>query len=262
MPLLINDFAHMFQRRTLGPITEQEAHHLLPIDLKVTQNHDHALLLLHGFASSPAVYRAMMPLISGYDRIVCPVLPGHGESIAALSKTTAYDWQHHATKTCEELVSSYTFVTVVGLSLGGVLAIELSKLFKLHHLFLLAPALKLYYPTRLALPCARLLQVLGIKTLPNYSGDLYSDRYQEWSYRQLPLTTIIEILALIQAQTITTLSCPTDIYLGRYDTVVNVKYLAKHYDKQAGIAVHWLSDSAHILPLDGDLETIAQAISR
>ncbi len=256
------DFAFIHHGNIIKALTAQEAHYLLPVDQEITPQHDHALLLLHGFASSPGGYRAMLPHITGYDRIVCPVLPGHADSIAAFSKVHFEDWRQTARECCAKLVASYTKVSIVGLSLGGALALELSQMFAVHHLYLLAPALKLHYSAQLAYYAAQILALLGCKSLKNYAGDFFSDAYQELTYRRLPIQAILAILAFIQAQSYLQPTCPTDLFFGRYDKVVDCKTIATHYAHQTQVRIHWLNHSAHILPLDGDIETLLAYINK
>ncbi|PJD92436.1 MAG: esterase [Legionella sp.] len=257
----IEDFAFIYKGKLAQPLRQEEAHYLLPVDHYVTQHQDRALLLLHGFASSPGAYRAMLPHLTGYDRIVCPILPGHAESIQAFSNAKAQDWRETAQTVCSQLIDTYKDVTVVGLSLGGILALELSQMFRLHHLYLLAPALKLRYSLDLALLAARLLRAIGYPTFPNYGGDFYTHRHEELSYRRVPFNAIIEILSLIKTSSYIRPNCPTDLFLGQHDKVVDSNYIAKTYAHQDNISIHWLKHSAHILPLDGDIECLIKAIS-
>ena len=256
----LSDFAFFYQGKIVKLLSPQEAHYLSAIEQIVTPRQDHALLLLHGFGSSPGVYREMLPLITGYDRIVCPILPGHAQSIQAFSQCTAQQWRDTAHDTCAKLMASYAKVSVVGLSLGGSLALELSQTFRLHHLYLLAPALKLYYPASLACLAARGLRSVGWKTLANHGGDIFSDQFQELAYQHLPISAIIEVLSLIHSQTTLQPDCPTDLFLGRHDKVIDVQTVAQHYANTA-VQIHWLEHSAHVLPLDTDRGVLLQAIN-
>ncbi len=256
----LSDFAFFHQGKIVKLLSPQEAHYLAAIDQIVTPQQDHALLLLHGFASSPAVYREMLPLITGYDRIVCPILPGHAQSIRAFSQCTAQQWRDTTHNACAKLMADYAKVSVVGLSLGGSLALELSQTFCLHHLYLLAPALKLYYPAYLACLAAQGLRSVGWKTMANHAGDIFSDQFQELVYQRLPISAIIEVLSFIHTPTITQPNCPTDLFLGRHDKVIDVHAVAQRYAKQA-VQIHWLEQSAHVLPLDTDRGVLLQAIN-
>ena len=129
-----DDFRYMRRGKQLSGLTSKEMSLLEPVD-KRGSGSARALLLLHGFSSSPAVYRCLIPQIKHYDAIICPVLEGHAESIEAFSRSTANDWRFTANKTCEILINEYNKVDVLGLSLGGLLACELSQRFPLNHLF-------------------------------------------------------------------------------------------------------------------------------
>ncbi len=250
-----DDFRYMWRGKPLKPLLNQQANLLAPIDLRGPGN-DHALLLLHGFSSSPAVYRQLLPALPHYDAVICPTLPGHGESIAAFTAVKACDWLSAAEHACATLMKNYQQVDVIGLSLGGLLACHLSQRFALHHLYLLAPALVLQLNISLALRCAHVLHHLGFHYLRNQAGNLCSPRYSELAYRQLPISTVIEILTLINEFQFVPPQGPTDLFLGCFDEVVNSDLVAKLFMNLPKCTTHWLPNSAHVLPLDGDLDTI------
>ena len=249
----------MWQGQQVKPLDPQEAHLLAPIDLR-RAGRDRALLMLHGFSSTPAVFRRLLPALPDYDAIICPVLPGHGDSIAAFRKVKAVDWIAAVEQTTAALMKDYQRVDVLGLSLGGLLACHLSQRFELNHLYLLAPALALQLPIKWALMLAHLLQGLGFKYLRNRAGNINSKQYNELAYRQLPIAAIIEILTLINEFKLIGPKCPTDLFLGRIDAVVDskrVEHLLAHLTK---VNVHWLEDSAHVLPLDSDVDAMIACI--
>ena len=255
MQMNSDDFRYMLRGKQLKSLSSQQAHLLAPIDIRGPGN-DRALLLLHGFGSSPAVYRQLLPALSPYDAIVCPTLPGHSESLRAFTAVKAGDWLSTAEHACAALMKDYQRVDVMGLSLGGLLACYLSQRFALNHLYLLAPALKLQLNIPLSLMGARLLHWLGFHYLRNGAGNLCSSLYNELAYRQLPLTAIIEILTLVNTFQFIPPSCPTDLFLGRYDQVINSMQVATYFMNLPTCTTHWLPNSAHVLPLDEDIDTI------
>lgn len=257
----IEDFSYMRRGKQLELLTHQQAHLLEPVNIR-RSGAKHALLLLHGFSSSPAVYRQLIPRLTNYDAIVCPKLPGHGESIAAFTQTKASEWIAAAEHAYEGLSKEYKQVSVVGLSLGGVLACHLSQRFTLHHLYLLAPALILRLNIPLALRLGHVLQLLGCKSIRNRAGSLCTHLHSELAYRKLPIATVIEILTLIHNFHFVPPSCPTDLFLGRFDKVVNSNLVEKIFADAPNVAVHWLANSAHVLPLDSDIATIAECLQR
>lgn len=222
---------------------------------------ERALLMLHGFSSSPAVYRYLVPQLKHYDAIVCPVLTGHAQSIDAFSHSKASEWLATATTACAELMDTYQKVDVLGLSLGGLLACELSQKFPLNHLYLLAPALKLHLRLDSTIKLAKFLRYLGFRYLRNTGGSLMSDEYAEISYRKLPITTIIEMLNLTKNYQWVDPSCPVDLFLGAYDDVVDSKQVEQLFATLPNASIHWLNQSAHVLSLDNDLEKIVECIN-
>ncbi len=254
-----DDFRYMWRGKQIKSLAHHERDLLTSIE-QHGPGDTNALLLLHGFSSSPAVYRELLPVLPPYDAIICPTLPGHGESIQAFSTIKASDWLRTAENACEKLVKNYQKVDVMGLSLGGLLACRLSEIFPLHHLYLLAPALDLHLNIKRSLQLARVLQWLGFQYLRNRAGNLCSELYSELAYRQLPITAIIEILTLIQEFQFTPPSCAIDLFLGCFDQVVDSTRVASRFVKLPQCNIHWLPKSAHVLPLDSDLKSIAACV--
>lgn len=256
----LDDFQFMSAGKWVKSFSPEDVLLLAPIDERRTGN-ARALLLLHGFSSSPAVFRAMKPMITGYDAVVCPVLPGHADSIEHFALVASTEWLAFVRNAYEALVKDYQIVDVLGFSLGGLLACHLSQCYALHHLYLLAPSLDLHINIPLALWGARVLRQFGIQRMRNRAGNLYTHRYAELAYRQQPLTTITEILTLIKQFPFVPPTCPTDLFLGRFDAVVDSKRVAERFNHSPLVTIHWLEHSAHILPLDGDLEAIVACMN-
>jgi carboxylesterase len=255
-----NEFQYMFRGQNIGAMDAKDARLLQPIAI-IGEQKKRALLLLHGFSSSPAVYRRMIPHFTMYDAIVCPTLPGHGDSIKAFSMTHATDWQNAATKACQALIDEYAAVDVMGLSLGGLLACRLSTQFRINHLFLLAPALALCLPLTPTLYFAKIAYALGLRQIPNRAGNIYTKGFAELSYSRLPVHAILEILTLIKTFQWIPPSCPVDLFLGRHDEVVDSNTVAARFQTLPNTHIHWLEQSAHVLPLDGDMEKIIHCMS-
>jgi carboxylesterase len=258
----IDDFRHMRHGKTIQPLSKEQAHWLKPYD-KQDLSSEHALLMLHGFSSSPAVYRELLPSLSSiYGTIVCPALPGHATDIASFSTVQASEWVHAAESACQELISSGKKVDVMGLSLGGLLSCHLANTFSLNHLYLLAPALSLKLNIPLSIGLAKFLRVLGFKSLRNKAGNIHTARSAEIAYRLLPINTIIEILTLINEFEFHPPTCSVDIFLGRYDEVVESGHVAGAFNGLPNANLHWLENSAHVLPLDGDIDSILACVKK
>jgi|TARA_R110002126_G_scaffold110918_1_gene248425 carboxylesterase len=255
-----DDFHYMWRGKPTRPLPAAELNLLEPVHIYGKQ-HGRALLLLHGFSSSPAMYRAMIPALENYDALVCPALPGHAENLAAFTSVNADEWVTAAETACEALIKQYETVDVVGLSLGGLLAYHLANKYPIHHLYLLAPAFKLTFNLKGATMLARLLHACGLKHITNRAGNLYTKTHDELTYRKLPVRTIIELFTLIQQHEFTDIACPIDLFLGRHDDVVDSPYIAKHFESNPNCTTHWLENSAHALPLDGDLDEMITCLN-
>lgn len=243
-----NDFCFMRRGQVIKACDGSEA---LSINRRSLQK-QRALLLLHGFASTPAVFREMLPQLATYDAVVCPLLAGHGECLLDFSTSTGQAWLDCALEACEALMGEYAAVDVMGLSLGGLLACHLSQRFKLNHLYLLAPALILRKNSTRLLYLAKGLHGLGFTYLRNTGGNICDAYQHELTFRLLPIKTIIEMIQLIRAYPQTPLMTPTDLYLGRHDEVVDSERIAAMALEWPNANIHWLEHSAHILPLDRD----------
>lgn len=258
--MICDDFCYVWQGMQLSTLPQKDINLLKPIEIRSSKT-DHALLLLHGFSSSPAVYRYLIPEIKHYDAIICPALPGHGDSLEAFSHSKSSQWLQTAKTICDELTSKYQKVDVLGLSLGGLLTCELSKQYHFNHLFLLAPALKLNFKVSSSLKLARILNFLGFLHLRNAAGNILSNEHSEITYKKLPIPTIIEMLNLVQNYQWIPPTCPIDLFLGQHDEVVASEGVAQLFANNPQVVIHRLKNSAHVLPLDADLKEIIQCIN-
>lgn len=255
-----DDFRYMRRGKQLSSLNEEDFNFIKPIDQRGTKKNC-ALLILHGFSSSPAVYRYLIPQIKGYDAIVCPVLPGHGDSIDAFSNSTSAEWLDAVSKICDELTKEYKKVDVLGLSLGGLLACELSNRFSIHHLYLLAPAVRIKMHVNFMLKLAQILNCLGFRHLRNMAGNIKANDRAEIAYRKLPIAAIIQMLSLAQHYQWKPPTCPTTLFLGTYDEVVDSEQVEELFRNLPNVSIHWLKNSAHVLPLDNDLQEIVERIN-
>ncbi len=258
-----HDYEYLWQGKKQGVLANEDGDRLAPLHLERVGDHRTALLLLHGFSSSPAVYRALIPHLPPYGAVLCPVLPGHGRDLTAFSQLNAAALLSGALNAYETLAAQYEHIDVLGLSMGGLLAHQLSALVPIHHLYLLAPAFFIQgqsIPTLLL--AARFLRALGIKTIKNRGGDLHSNVYSELAYQRIPLTALMTLLQMIRDEPWTTFRCPTDLFLGRHDHVVDVQKIARHFRPSDTQHLHWLENSAHILPLDADLQDMVCVIKQ
>lgn len=85
---------------------------------------EHAVLLTHGFTGTPA---HMLPLAERLQAAGFTVqgllLPGHGTAVEDMRKSTWQDWLAAELDAVHQLKEKYKYVSVCGLSMGGVLSL-------------------------------------------------------------------------------------------------------------------------------------------
>jgi carboxylesterase len=95
------------------------------IDLQ--EGGSHGVLLLHGFGDTPQTLSLLARKLarSGYG-VFAPLLPGHGRDMAAFRRSRSTEWIDAARESLERMQSRYDVVSVVGLSMGGALAVVIA----------------------------------------------------------------------------------------------------------------------------------------
>src|SRR5882762_3387772 len=112
----------------------------------------HGVLLLHGFGDTPQTLSSLARRLhkSGYG-VFAPLLPGHGRTMYAFTRSRADEWIDAARRSLLEMRGRYDAVSVVGLSMGGAIAVILAAEFiDITSLVLIAPYLGMPRTLRLA----------------------------------------------------------------------------------------------------------------
>lgn len=103
------------------------------------------VLMVHGFTSSPESLRPIGDRLSaaGFS-VLAPLLAGHGGTPEDLAGSTAFDWRRSAELALLSLVEQMggRGVAVLGVSLGGMLAVDLAAHFPVRALIAVNPALR------------------------------------------------------------------------------------------------------------------------
>lgn len=87
-----------------------------------------AALLIHGGGDTPQVLAGLAQDLSERGFAVrVPLLSGHGRALSAMRDVSAAQWHDEVRREYEELRRSHGWVGVIGLSMGGALAIHLAS---------------------------------------------------------------------------------------------------------------------------------------
>ncbi|MEX2179696.1 MAG: alpha/beta fold hydrolase [Gemmatimonadaceae bacterium] len=107
------------------------------------------VLLLHGGGDTPQVVGDLAEhLYSAGFSVRAPLLPGHGRALSALMDVSAADLHANVEKEYSAMQATHDWVALIGLSMGGALAVRLAAAREVPALVLLAPYLDMPAPIR------------------------------------------------------------------------------------------------------------------
>lgn len=216
------------------------------------------VLVLHGFTGNPTAMRPLAERLAAAGHAVeLPRLPGHGTSWRDLARTRHADWVAAADAALDRLGDRPR--AVVGLSMGGLLALRLAELrpADVASLVLINPWLTFSHPLK------RVVGLVGrvVPALPGVGNDIARPDADEQPYDRVPLRAVASVFPL-QEQVRADLGsvvAPTLVLTSRVDHTVSPGDSTVVLD---GIAaerreqVH-LERSFHVATLDYDAELIA-----
>jgi carboxylesterase len=217
------------------------------------------VLLCHGFTGTPQSMRPWAEHLAAAGLTVeLPRLPGHGTTVNEMNQTRWTDWYAELDRALSRLRERCDEVFVMGLSMGGTLAIRLAEQRgpDIAGLVLVNPSLLTKRPDRHLLP---VLQAL----LPTWTGiasDIKKPGVVEEAYDRVPLKAAYSLskLWLVTRTDLGQVTCPILVFRSREDHVVEpdncVELKARVASQDLREVV--LEDSYHVATLDNEAETI------
>jgi len=218
-----------------------------------------AVLLCHGFTGSPQSLRPWAEYLAGAGLTVSlPRLPGHGTTWQEMARTRWEDWYAEADRAFDELRPAADEIFVMGLSMGGCLALRLAELradavsglvivnpsvTADTKLFLLAPVMKLFVPS-----------------LKGVGSDIKKEGVTELAYDRTPVKAAATLPGLwkVTTRNLAKVTAPVLCYRSAADHVVgpsSLEILRRDLPPDR-LEVRDCPDSYHVATLDNDAETI------
>ena len=216
-------------------------------------------LVLHGFTGQPLSVKPWGQHLAGAGLSVeVPRLPGHGTRWQDLNLTTWNDWYAEADRAFTSLSASCDTVFVMGLSMGGSLALRLAeqRADEVAGLVLVNPAVHSERPDRFVLPLIRRV----IPSFPGIVNDIKKEGADEGGYPKLPLKAAYSLTHLWAAvkSDIAKVTSPLLLFRSTEDHVVeasNAAWILANV-ASADTSEVLLPNSYHVATLDNDAETI------
>lgn len=221
---------------------------------------DHVgVLVLHGFTGSPKSVRPWGESLSQEGWTVrVPRLPGHGTTWQEMNRTTWQDWYAEADRNLRQLQSECEDVFVMGLSMGGTLALRLGEVHgaDVDGVVLVNPAVHTERMDRFLLP---VLQAF-IPSFPGITNDIAKPGQDEGGYDKIPLKAAHSLSAFwkIVREDIGRVTQPLLLFRSAQDHVVepsNAEFVLANVSSTDAHEVV-LADSYHVATLDHDAEVI------
>jgi carboxylesterase len=220
------------------------------------------VLLIHGFTASPT----QMHLIGAdlHQRgltVYAPLLPGHGTTLADLSKQRWQNWAQHVELALTDLKSRCNAVFVAGISLGSLLALHLAgEHLHLQGVILYSPLVKM--PGGIAIRFLPVLKYLvgEIRKPPNFFIDPDAQA-RLWDYPAVSLFAVYEVARLRKRVQILLphIVAPTLIVYSTLDRLIgsnSAQYTYDHIGTPDKTLIA-LKNSGHDVTLDSEWEDVA-----
>jgi len=217
------------------------------------------ILLCHGFTGTPQSLRPWAEYLAEAGLTVSlPRLPGHGTTWQEMARTRWEDWYAEVDRAFDELRASTDEIFVMGLSMGGCLALRLAELrgHAVSGLVLVNPSVTAETKLFLLAPVMKLV----VPTLKGVASDIKKPGITELAYDRVPVKAAASLPALwrITQQQLGQVTQPVRIYRSAADHVVgpaNLEILRRTLPASQ-LEVIECPDSYHVATLDNDAEAI------
>jgi len=192
-------------------------------------------LLIHGFRGSPQEMRGLGEFLAGKGVTVLGVrLAGHGDDPREVSKTTWRDWVASAKEGLQELEGRCRRVFVVGLSIGGLIALYLAMQHRTEGAVVMSTPISL-----------KAWQVHLVSILKYFMAWLFC------------VVSIVELMRYVRAN-LSRVRVPVLVMQGVKDPHVppsHARYIHDHVGSEDKGLV-WFPNSGHAITLDEERELV------
>lgn len=225
-----------------------------------TYQGDIGLLIIHGFTGSP---HSMRPIAEHFIELGYPVemprLAGHGTHWRDMAGTGYTEWVSGAEEGYQKLIAAGYRVIVVGISMGGCIAVNLAARHDVLGVVLINPYFVDVNP--LMKIAHRVAPVLP--SLKSVGSDIAIPGVQEGAYSRTPTLSVrqLHLLGRETRDLIPSVQAPVLYLRSLHDHVVtdsSHRYFLAHC--LAPVHFKWLTHSYHVPTLDYDAELVLSVV--
>jgi carboxylesterase len=222
-------------------------------------------VLLHGFTSAPKEMRPLGNYLAARGYTVRGVrYAGHGTCPQDLACTTWHEWISSAEEAVAELRGRCTQVWAIGLSLGGLISLQLAARQLVNGVCALAPAI---FPPDRRMALARFLTPFKPYTLKG-PADLHDPLAlaEHADYDRFPTRAVAQLHSLMThtRRRLSQVDVPLLLIFARHDQVVTLDALDYIWQRVASTSKQRLvlERGGHIIPEDYDQDAAFVAIEQ
>ena len=222
------------------------------------------VLLIHGFTGSPSEMKLLGEHLHKADyTVLAPLLCGHGTTPEDLENTSWKHWYKSVLDAYQRLKLLCDEIIVIGLSMGGLLALELAFNHPVHKVVSLSTPIYIADKRLPWLPFVALFKKFVPKRRRTIAG---VDPSYSVGYKQTPLRSVKSLLNLIRhvSERLTQVTQPLLIIQSRAEKTVmpaSAQFIYDHTRTNYKKLV-WLEKTGHIITLDSERETVFAEIDQ
>jgi len=220
------------------------------------------VLLVHGFTGSPSEMRLMGEFLQqrGFT-VLGPRLCGHGTNAAEMADTAWPHWYCSVEDGYHLLKAVCDDVAVVGLSMGGLLALKLASEYRLRRIVSLNTPIFIADRRLPLLPLVRVFR----NFIPKRRRQAAVDSCYNIGYDQTPLDSLSSLLELIKEVDglLPVLGAPTLIVQSRKEHTIRPESARHIYDRLGSPdkKLVWLERSGHVVTLDVEHQEVFEMVA-
>ncbi|WP_214103649.1 alpha/beta hydrolase [Acrocarpospora catenulata] len=216
------------------------------------------VLLCHGFTGSPQSLRPWAEhLAEAGLTVALPRLPGHGTTWQEMNRTRWEDWYAELDRAYAELKATCAEVFVMGLSMGGAMALRLAEVHgdAIRGVVVVNPSVVNDNPLLLLAPVLKWV----LPSVPGIASDIKKPGEHELGYDRTPVraaATLPRLWKLVQSE-VEKITQPVLVFHSPEDHVVKPASVAFLRARMGdNLEVRECADSYHVATLDNDAPAI------